>query len=259
VWAIRYLLGNAVDSAIEVGEWDWAVEQMADRDFLFAEPAERLWFGTYMAVIKALRGEDVTVEAERLYTESRAFDDPQYRTYGPWSLVVASLLADDHEKVLSLVDEVLENGIAGTDAAIWGARSAIWRGDAVTARRMRDAFEIAPPGRRTDALRATMDAGIAALEGRSADARALYAGAARVWVELGSTFWLGMTDIDLVVTGAMEPDERDRSADEARQIFTQLRAKPLLDRLDAALDRAQAARPGLHQQARQSQELRQEA
>ena len=259
VWGIRYLLGNAVDAALEVGEWDWALEQMSDRDFLFAEPAERLWFGTYVAIIKALRGEDVSVEAERLHAESRAFDDPQYRTYGPWSLVVSSFLADDYERVITLVDEVLKNGIAGVDAAFWGARPAIWRGDVATARRMRDAFEIAPPGRRTDALRATMDAGIAAIEGRPADARALYAGTTRAWRELGSTLWLAMTDLDLVITGAMEPEERDRAADEAREILTQLRAQPLLDRLEAARDRERAPRSAPQPETRQSQELRQEA
>ena len=29
MWNIRYILGNAVDSAIEVGEWDWAMDAMA--------------------------------------------------------------------------------------------------------------------------------------------------------------------------------------------------------------------------------------
>jgi hypothetical protein len=131
---------------------------------------------------------------------------------------------------------MVANGISGVDAAVhFGARVAIWHGDLVTAKRMRSEFEIAPPGRRTDALRAGVDAGIATLEGRSGDARALYAEAQRMLRELGTVLWLGLTDIDIVVTGAMEPDERRRAADEAREIFTRLRAQALLDRLDAAM------------------------
>ncbi len=83
-----------------------------------------------------------------------------------------------------------------------------------------------------------MDAGIAMLEGRTADARTLYATAQRIWREIGATFWLAMMGLDIVITGAMEPDERRRAADEAREIFTHLRATALLALLDAALTNA---------------------
>ena len=100
---------------------------------------------------------------------------------------------------------------------------------------MRDVFVAERAGRRTDAVLATMDAGIAMLEGRSADARAGYADAQRRWRELGLSFWLAMCQLDIAITGAMEPDERRRAAAEAREIFERLRAKGLIDRLDAAL------------------------
>ncbi len=53
-----------------------------------------------------------------------------------------------------------------------------------------------------------------------------------------------MTDLDIVVAGAMEPDERRRAADEARDIFTELRAAALLERLDAALAAERASTSG---------------
>jgi hypothetical protein len=86
-----------------------------------------------------------------------------------------------------------------------------------------------------------MDGGIAVLEGRAADARAHYADAQRRWRELGCQLWLAMTDLDIVITGAMAADERRRAAEEARGIFTGLRATVLLDRLDRA-EAADAAR-----------------
>jgi class 3 adenylate cyclase len=236
VWGIRYLLGNAVDGAIEIGEWDWALEASTDQESLFTEPAERLWFGCFQGVIAAYRGEDVLERARGLYEGSLAFDDPQYRTLGAWLLVVSLLLRGDADEVIRRSDEVLGYGMAGSDAAVYGARAAIWNGDAATARRMRDAFDTAPSGRRANAMRAAMDGGIAAIEGRTSDARAHFAEAQRAWRDIGSPLWLGLTDVDILATGAMEPDERRRAADEAREIFTRLRATALLDRLDAAIE-----------------------
>jgi class 3 adenylate cyclase len=236
MWRIRYILGNAVDVAIELGEWDWALEQAAELDPLFTEPAEQLWFGSFTTVIRLFRGEDLHAEARRLYDQSRGFDDPQFRSVGAYGIAVSSTLTGDHTQTVRVADEGLESGVTGAEGAVYGARSAIWSSDAATARRMRDAFEVAPPGRRTLALRKVMSGGIAMIEGRPAEARADYAEAQRLLRELGSRLWLGLTDLDIVITGAMEPDERRRAAEEAREIFTDLRAQALLDRLDAALN-----------------------
>jgi len=235
IWGIRYLLGNAVDSAIEVGEWDWAMEQMREMAALFTEPAEQLWFGSFNTVIGALRGEDVYEQALRLYTESRPVDDAQYRSMGSYPLGVVEMLRGDVARVVQLAKEDATSGVAGADASVHGVRVAVWAGDADSARDMRASFESASPGRRTDAQRATIEGGIAMLEGRRDEARAHYAEAQRILREIGARYWLGMTDLDIVITGAMEPDERRRAADEAREIFIGLRAVALLERLDAAL------------------------
>jgi hypothetical protein len=50
-----------------------------------------------------------------------------------------------------------------------------------------------------------------------------------------------MTDLDIVVTGAMEAEERRTAAEEARGIFTRLEASALLELLDRAVE-ADAAR-----------------
>ena len=47
IWGTRYIAGNAIDSAIEVGEWDWAAKTIAELEPIMTEPAERLWFGIY--------------------------------------------------------------------------------------------------------------------------------------------------------------------------------------------------------------------
>jgi hypothetical protein len=100
-----------------------------------------------------------------------------------------------------------------------------------------------------------MDGGIAMLEGRTADARAHYAEAQRLAREIEMPFMLGLIDLDIAVTGAMEPAERRRAIDEARDIFTRLRAEALLERLDAAAGSAPEASP----RADRAEEIAQEA
>jgi class 3 adenylate cyclase/tetratricopeptide (TPR) repeat protein len=235
IWGLRYILGNAVDSAIEVGEWDWAVDQMAEMKPIFTETAEQLWFGAFSTVIDALRGEDVYDQALRLYEESRLFDDAQYRSLGSYGLAVTEMLRGNVSRVVEIANEDDTSGVAGTDGAVYGARAAIWHGDLDAARAMRAASETLHRGRRMKGQRASMDGGIAMLEGRRDEARAQYTEAQAIFRQIGARYWLGMTDLDIVVTGAMELDERRRAADEARDIFTGLRAAALLERLDAAL------------------------
>ena len=235
IGAIRYILGNAVDAAIEVAEWDWAMEQIAEMDAILTEPAEQLWFGTFKVAISAYRGEDVLEEAQRLYRDSRGVDDAQYRSVGAVGLAVAEMLRGNTARVAELAEEDFTSGAAGADSAVHAARVAIWNGDLAGARRGHLALARMIPGRRTTALKSTVEAGIAMLDGRSTEARALYSEAHRMFRELETPFWIALVGLDIILTGAMEADERRRAADEAREIFTRLRASALLDRLDAAL------------------------
>jgi class 3 adenylate cyclase/tetratricopeptide (TPR) repeat protein len=235
VWAIRYLLGNAVDGAIDVGDWDWALEAMADREFLLVEPAERLWFGVYGTFIREFRGEDTGQLAQELFESSRDIDDHQFRVLGGWALAAYNLVRDRHADQVGLIDSLIAVGPSGAETAPFGVRSAIWHGDLPTARRMRDAFTVAQGGRRNGAFLTTMDAGIAALEGRAGDAASLYREAERAFGELGLPIWLALVKMDRLATHSVSPSDRARVADEARQILAGLRAQGLIDRLDAIL------------------------
>jgi class 3 adenylate cyclase/tetratricopeptide (TPR) repeat protein len=259
VWGIRYIAGNAVDSAIEVGEWDYAMDTIADLEPLMTEPAERIWFGNFDNVIRAYRGEDVEARARAIYEESLGFDDAQYRGVGAYGLVVHALVQGRFDEVRRLSDEGMALTGSGPEGAMYMARAAIWNGDPRTAAEMRPRFLEWGAGRRQDALLAMMDGGIAALEGRAAEARARFAEAKRLHAEMGTQFWLAMTDLDIVITGAMEPDERRQAADEAREIFTRLGANALLARLDAAMTNVAQAPASPAVAAPRHQEIGQEA
>jgi len=241
--AVRYLLGNASDGALAAGEWDWALRELTQQLSQDLEIRERLWFETLALVFRVLRGEaeGARADGERLAGMAAGFDDLQYRV-GPYlprlfELVVAGQLTD----AIRLADEGLKLGDFAVELAPIGARAAIWGGDAAAAKRMLEAHRIARPGRRTDAVRSTMEAGIAMLEGRPSDARRLYVDALGRWQDLGLPTWLALCQLDIIETGALEPAERRRAADEARGFFERVRARPFIERLDAALAREPAA------------------
>jgi hypothetical protein len=83
-----------------------------------------------------------------------------------------------------------------------------------------------------DTMRQTLHAGLLALEGRTDEAAQRYVAAARRWRELEVWFPLALSQYDFAATiGTKHPDAR-AAAEEARQIFTRLGAKPMLQRLD---------------------------
>jgi hypothetical protein len=79
-----------------------------------------------------------------------------------------------------------------------------------------------------------LQAGLAALEGRSREAINLFREALAIWRERGIRFELALAGLTMVhALGTNHPEVREAAA-EAREIFTQLGATPLLALLDAA-------------------------
>ncbi|MEK6719639.1 MAG: adenylate/guanylate cyclase domain-containing protein [Chloroflexota bacterium] len=239
-WAIRYLLGNACDSALEVGEWDWVMEQVGEELSRELEPPDQIFYGSYDARIRASRGEDVTAQTSHLRALASQFDDPQFLEQADEPSVLHALASGDLGRTLEICREAIAREHRGFKGAVYGARAATWLGDAAAARDMVTAWQGARAGRQTDAIRASMEAGLAALEGRSQDARAGFGEAQREFRDLGLAVPLALCQLDIVITGSMEAGERQRAADEARILFERLGMRPYLERLDAAL----SAQPG---------------
>ena len=241
-FGLRYLLGNACDTAIHVGDWDWALGEARDPIWDDAEPAERIWLGSIEVEILAARGEPVAELAAELERIAVGFDDSQYRgvaEYAAWMAMMAS----------GRFAEVIERGRSsltwGGQGALDGAppivsRAALRLRDADAIREMLTAFAGARKGRRTTAHRAAMDGALTALEDRRAEARSQYLEALRLFREMNLPWMVAGTGLDAIVADALEPAERQRVADEARAIFERLGAQPHLAQLDAALAAAPA-------------------
>jgi len=135
--------------------------------------------------------------------------------------------------------------IAG-NTVFWAAAAgaALWHGDLAGATADLDALEAtgvrAPV---TEARRLSIRAGIAALDGRPAEALRLYREALRSWVDLGQTFEEGLTALD--ATLLLDPADREVAAitERSRSILTAMKFEPLVARLDAASMRDSRTRP----------------
>ncbi|MEP7040553.1 MAG: hypothetical protein ABI864_03165, partial [Chloroflexota bacterium] len=122
------------------------------------------------------------------------------------------------------------------------ARPAMWDGDVEAARTDLAALDATGVhGSVVELRRMTIRAGLTALEGRTADALALYRGALRGWRDLGLTWDEALTGIDMATL--LEPSDPEviTVAESSRQTFIRLGAKPFLQRLDAALARSTSA------------------
>ncbi len=86
-----------------------------------------------------------------------------------------------------------------------------------------------------EADRTTIRAGLAALEGRPADALAAYRDVIRAWRDLGLAWDEALTGIHMAtLLDPAEPEVR-AAAEWAREILVRLGAAPFVARLDAAL------------------------
>jgi len=117
-------------------------------------------------------------------------------------------------------------------------RCAIWLGDLDRARRAHALVEASTErGRAIGAVRRSLAAGLAALEGRTAEAAAGFRAAAGTLRDLDSTLDLALCQLDhAVLLGADDPVAR-AAAEEAGELLGRIDTPPLLSRLQAALDR----------------------
>ena len=85
-------------------------------------------------------------------------------------------------------------------------------------------------------------AGIAALEGRTADAVEGFRDGLRAWREVGYGYWTAITELTMVTILDVPTSELDELARDARERFEAMGATPLIRQLDDVVA-ARATRP----------------
>jgi len=247
--------GNALESAVSVGDWPWAAsetERLVSED---VETFDRLVVYRGMEELHAFRGEPV----DAMLTEHAQFvasdDAPNNR-----SNYVAAVAA--HEFVHGQYADAVTNWrqsamLSETNAAAdlpRAVRAALWMRDAATAALVLadyDSLHLFGPG--PSAWRPTIGAGLAALDGRRDEALELYAEAHSKWRAAEVVFDGALTSIDMLFTlGPDEPAARVAAA-ESRTTLDALGARPfvdLIDQLTAAQPATVSPRPATTAPAR---------
>jgi hypothetical protein len=195
-------------------------------------------------IVHAGRGEDVS---ERLIELRRLLDEDPLR---------ATAAVDDAVGNAAMADGRLHDArtawrrVAGQDAInapefhYRAARPALWDGDVEAARTDLAALDATGVhGSVVELRRMTIRAGLAALEGRPADALGQYREALRGWHELGLAWDEALTGIDMATL--LEPSEPEvrAAAESSRQILVRVGARPFVARLDAAIGGSTSADP----------------
>ena len=244
----------ACTAAVEAGDWDWALEVVAQLEERGVDATYRIVLVATAAVIRALRGDSEPLAALDSLRPFPADADSQVLAAVQHAEAVAALLAGQLDDAQRL-SEGAAAGYVGNEPAYQravAARAALWSGDAAYGERWLEQLDARPSsarGRRATAE--TVEAGVAALRG-SSDAEERYRVAAGRWAELDVPLQRALAILDRhVLLGGGENELR-----------------PLLDRLGAAGLRrvaervtgsAAARRPGRSRPPRAGTALRSDA
>jgi class 3 adenylate cyclase/tetratricopeptide (TPR) repeat protein len=235
------LLGNSAEEARLTGDWDWALAELGTQLAGELDRPDRAWYLGTTLVYRCWRGEAANDDWAEWETLIEGQDDPRiaadYAEVRSLRALTEGRLADARRFAIQSFSTVL--GLPSRRAV--AARAAIWSGDRAGAVADLDAIDATGVhGPAAELRRTAIRAGIAALDGRTGEAVARYRTAREGWRDLGVPWEEALLGIDMATV--LDPREPEVVAAAARshEILAGLRARPFLDRLEAAL----AAAPG---------------
>ncbi len=171
----RQFAGNLGYAAFLAGDWDIAVAELEAVVSPNIEPRDGLLIWNNLLIIRANRGESIAdglVEMERM---GKDMSGVQWHLFVKDPEANAALAKGDFAQAAAAFAAVAESDSSQAPEFFYrSARAALWASDLDEARRLTALEAIGGYGPVIAARHATLRAGIAALEGRSADAIALY-------------------------------------------------------------------------------------
>jgi class 3 adenylate cyclase/tetratricopeptide (TPR) repeat protein len=238
-------LANAAEAAVDLGRWVEADAALAALGEMGLSGFIADGVALSAAILAAFRGDWANADARLEETASaETADFLASRTWYLRTRSLVSLLRGDLEGAYEHGMSAVRADPAGmnTPNAVWdAARAALWLRDAA---KVRETLEATAPlrGRWAAAVKTTLRAGLTALEGRSEEASSGYQEALNAWSSMGVPIDYAFTAIDAMTLLPGDPVAIE-AADRAREILTELGAKPLLERLTMAEQPAPAEAP----------------
>ncbi len=233
-----YFAGNAVGAAERLGEWTWSTTALAELVDIAPDRLEVEWLAFCRDYHSVWTGEPDVTRAERILAAAIGENDFQTELNASSWLARAEFAAGRPDGALRRCEPFFryaESDAGVADFAMVG-RFALHAGRLDTAQRVLGLSKSRYEGV-IDHDHANLRAGVAALEGRTDDAFALYRSALAGYREAGCRFDVALTILDMAtLIGIDEPAVRT-SVPEAREILESLGAQLLIERLDARAQR----------------------
>ena len=233
------MVGNGVSCAIRLGEWAWALALLAEWSAVDVPAAARIELTADQAILDALRGIDPGAGIASMEPLIVGLSDPQYDSYRQMAMAWAAFAGGRLREAHAMSRRTAETtSYFGPMAWPLAARAALWDGDLEAGRDLLEQLVGEPyRGSAVSADILTIRAGLAALEGRHAEALASYREALRSWQGLGLAWDEALCAIDMTtVLDPSEPEVRV-AAEAAGTILSRLGARPMLERLASAASR----------------------
>jgi class 3 adenylate cyclase/tetratricopeptide (TPR) repeat protein len=224
--------------ALRTGDWALALEELTAALAEDFEPSDRAGLLGIASVLRALRGEPLDGLLGEMRRPFGDTGDPQARAMAAEVAGFAAFAEGDLDKARTSWRRAYSLWAVEPDPLPRAARAALWAGERAAAREDLAGLDGSGfHGPAIEADRRTIQAGLAALERRSADALPLYREALRAWRDLGLAWDEALCGLDMaILLDPADPEVRD-TADAAREVLVQLDAAPFVARLDAALAR----------------------
>ncbi len=235
-------INNIGYTSFLVGEWDAGLAEMDGALADDLDRLDRLAILSNALIIRTCRGESIEAGLRELSALLGDEGDPSMQSMMKDTIANLALAEGRLEEARSIWNDVADVNGGYAPAAIYeAARGGVWAGDVNAVRTdlaRLDATGFHGPV--VEVRRTTLQAAVAALEGRTADALALYRDALQGWDELGIVWDGVLTAIDMAtVLDPAEPEVHE-AAMAARETLVRLGARPFLERLDARLAEADA-------------------
>jgi class 3 adenylate cyclase/tetratricopeptide (TPR) repeat protein len=229
-------VGNLAEGALWTGDWDAALVDLGavlDGDL---DDSQRAWLLAQDLALRAWRGEEVSAALETLRSLAAGLRDEELlpdlesrRALAEGRLTDARAAAHECSRVSAL------NAPAALPIA---ARAAVWLRDPAAV--AEDVAALDATGVHGSAVRLRRNAlvgGIAALEGRTVEARRQLDAARHELIDRGVAFDAALVAIDMATVLGPDDAAAIAAAAEARPLLERMGAKPFLARLDREMAR----------------------
>jgi class 3 adenylate cyclase/tetratricopeptide (TPR) repeat protein len=235
-WA--YMLSNAAQLAIRIGDWDWTAPEVKEAAQSPNDLAARLRH----AEIRGLRGEDVDAELETLADIVGQGTEVQAISSVDEIRAEVAFARGDDATALDHARRSYRLNLAPDSTVVESAvRAAARAGDLDGIREAVHALD-GMPGRVPATIRREAMAAIAILEGRRAEGLAGFVEAVRRWRDVGFEFEAAVCALVMVtMIGAAETEAR-AAGEYAAGVFERLGAAPFQAMLASAMEAPAASR-----------------